>query len=549
MSTMPEHTTITSSVLETLKKSESFFRALIENSSDAIALMTPEGNFLYLSPSVKKILGYTPEELVGCSGFDLLPSDQLPFAIQQFSKIAQNPGTTQIKEHQYLHKDGSLRWMESTTTNLLDNPHVQAIVANFRDITNRKQMEEQLRESEQQFRSIFESTMIGIGFWNTDGYLLDVNDTFLQIIGYTREDFQANKIRWQDITPVEYHELDQKALAENVSQGLSTPFEKEYIRKDGTRVPVLVGAALQQEQQKKGCFFVLDITEQKKAQQQVKESRDQFSAILKNTADGITVQDRTGKMIYANRAAALVAGYSSVEELLQAPLLEYQERFSITDEYGQPFPPAQLPGRRAIQGEENPQATVCYIDKSTNTKRWSIIKSTAILDAQNQPYLVINTIQDITPLKELEIRKDDFISMASHELKTPLTSIKGFTQILQNRFKKRNDDATLLLLYKMERQLNKLTNLISDLLDISKMQAGKLSYHIEPFDLDTLVHEVVENLQETTQTHHLLLESTEGLWVSGDKDRLGQVLINLLTNAIKYSPQANTIVIRARAEQ
>jgi two-component system phosphate regulon sensor histidine kinase PhoR len=424
MSMMPECTAITSSALETLQKSESFFRALIENSSDAIALMTPEGNFLYLSPPVKKILGYTPEELVGRCSFDLLPPDQLPFAIQQFSKIAQNPGVTQIKEHQYLHKDGTLRWMESTTTNLLDNPHVQAIVANFRDITDRKQMEKQL-----------------------------------------------------------------------------------------------------------------------------KESQDQLSAILKNTADGITVQDRTGKMIYANHAAALIAGYSSVEELLQAPLLEYQEKFSLTDEYGRPFPPDQLPGRRAIQGEENPQVTVCYTNKDTTEKRWSIIKATAIRDAQDQPYIVINTIQDITHLKELEQRKDDFISIASHELKTPLTSIKGFTQILQNRFKKNNDEATLQLLFKMERQLNKLTKLISDLLDISKMQAGKLSYSIEPFDLDLLIREVVENLQETTRTHQLQLESTTGLWVAGDKDRLGQVLINLLTNAIKYSPKANTVIIRARAEQ
>jgi PAS domain S-box-containing protein len=421
---MPEYPAITSSALETLQKSESFFRALIENSSDAIALMTPEGDFLYLSPPVTKILGYAPEEMVGRNSSDFVPLDQLAFVLQKFEWVQQNPGITRIIEHQSIHKDGSIRWLECAITNRLDTPHVQAIVSNFRDITDRKQMEQQL-----------------------------------------------------------------------------------------------------------------------------KESRDQLSAILKNTADGITVQDRAGKMIYANHAAALIAGYSTVEELSQAPLLEYQEKFNLTDEYGRTFPATQFPGRRAMQGEENPQVTVCYTDKSTNAKRWSIIKATAIRDPQDQPYLVINTIQDITHLKELEQRKDDFISMASHELKTPLTSIKGFTQILQNRFKKNNDEATLQLLFKMERQLNKLTKLISDLLDISKMQAGKLSYSIEPFDLDLLIREVVENLQETTRTHHLQLESTTDLWVAGDKDRLGQVLINLLTNAIKYSPQAKAVIIRAQADQ
>ncbi|TMD70364.1 MAG: HAMP domain-containing histidine kinase, partial [Chloroflexi bacterium] len=101
----------------------------------------------------------------------------------------------------------------------------------------------------------------------------------------------------------------------------------------------------------------------------------------------------------------------------------------------------------------------------------------------------------------------------------------------------------------MDTQLNKLTKLINDLLDISKMQQGKLDYQEEPFDLVALIQEVVENLQAGTSTHQLLIEGRTEVQVYGDRDRIGQVLINLLTNAIKYSPRADTVSVRVSKDQ
>jgi signal transduction histidine kinase len=152
--------------------------------------------------------------------------------------------------------------------------------------------------------------------------------------------------------------------------------------------------------------------------------------------------------------------------------------------------------------------------------------------------------RDVTERRAFERRKDEFISMASHELKTPVTSIKGFTQLLHRRFQQRDDEESLRFLARMDAQLNKLTKLISDLLDISKMQTGQLEYRTEPFDLGALAQEIVENVQGTTQTHRLMLESPAHVPVFGDRDRIGQVLINLLTNAIKYSAQADKVLIR-----
>jgi signal transduction histidine kinase len=153
-------------------------------------------------------------------------------------------------------------------------------------------------------------------------------------------------------------------------------------------------------------------------------------------------------------------------------------------------------------------------------------------------------------LRESEARKDEFISMASHELKTPVTSLKGFTNILQRRLGKQGgDEQTLHYLSVMNAQLDKLSRLISELLDVSRIQTGKLAFQEEPFDLALLMHETVENLQAGTETHQILVESTGSVPVYGDKDRLGQVLINLLTNAIKYSPDADKVIVCVSNDQ
>jgi PAS domain S-box-containing protein len=198
-----------------------------------------------------------------------------------------------------------------------------------------------------------------------------------------------------------------------------------------------------------------------------------------------------------------------------------------------------------------------------NQIRWIHATGRCFYDDHNSPRYFDCIMIDITErkrveqmlreqtdlLKELEMRKDEFISMASHELKTPITSIKGYTQMLQSRYKKAGDGQSLYYLSIINGQLNKLIDLVNDMLDISRMQIGKLNFRDALFDLNAVVREAVENLQATTHTHQLSMESTVSVQVFGDKDRIGQVLINLLTNAIKYSPRANKVLVRISADQ
>ncbi|HLG77585.1 MAG TPA: ATP-binding protein, partial [Ktedonobacteraceae bacterium] len=204
--------------------------------------------------------------------------------------------------------------------------------------------------------------------------------------------------------------------------------------------------------------------------------------------------------------------------------------------------------QRAIDGGPayNAEFRIVRLDGSI---RWVLGKGEIHRDDARSPVRMIGINMDITERKELERRKDDFISMASHELKTPITSIKGFTQVLLKRARKSGDEESLRFLTIMDTQLNKLTKLVSDLLDVSKMQSGKLTYREERFDLDDLVRETVENIQGIVSTHQIQIEGVAHACVPGDRDRIGQVLINLLTNAIKYSPQANTVIVRVASDR
>ncbi len=145
--------------------------------------------------------------------------------------------------------------------------------------------------------------------------------------------------------------------------------------------------------------------------------------------------------------------------------------------------------------------------------------------------------------RALEQRKDEFISMASHELRTPLTCLHGYTQLLQRQLASSDHPYALQALATMETQTRRLSRLITDLLDLSKIQAGKLTFTEETVDMDALVREVAEQLQQTTTQHQITIEGNISGTIVGDRERLGQVLDNLLANAIKYSPQAERIII------
>ncbi len=152
--------------------------------------------------------------------------------------------------------------------------------------------------------------------------------------------------------------------------------------------------------------------------------------------------------------------------------------------------------------------------------------------------------RDITERRALERQKDEFLGIAAHELRTPVTGIKGYTQLLARRLRRAGDTASAEMLGKLDRQIDRLTGLIDDLLDVARIEGGELPFRPAPFELNAFVREIVEEMQQTTERHTIAWELDESVTLVADRDRIGQVLTNLLSNAIKYSPQADRVVVR-----
>lgn len=157
------------------------------------------------------------------------------------------------------------------------------------------------------------------------------------------------------------------------------------------------------------------------------------------------------------------------------------------------------------------------------------------LEGQYKDQILI-AIEDVTDRREIERRKDDFLSIASHELKTPLTTIKGLVQVMQRQTTNTNDEKLKSLIQKTELYTNRLNTLITELLDVSKIQTGNIELHKERFDFDKVVRETVENLQISTKGHNIIVQGQTNSSVLADESHIVQVINNLIANAIKYSP-------------
>jgi two-component system, chemotaxis family, CheB/CheR fusion protein len=156
---------------------------------------------------------------------------------------------------------------------------------------------------------------------------------------------------------------------------------------------------------------------------------------------------------------------------------------------------------------------------------------------------MIGIVINITERKRLENQKEEFIGIASHELRTPVTSIKSYTQLLEEMLKVNKDTEGLEIIEKLDRQIDRLAHLIADLLDITRIGEGQLLLNPETFDINVLIHEITELIQHTT-VNHVIEQDLQSLpRVRADRERIGQVLINIINNATKYSPEGERIII------
>lgn len=273
---------------------------------------------------------------------------------------------------------------------------------------------------------------------------------------------------------------------------------------------------------------------------ELKRREDYYRLIVETVKDyAIYTIDSDGYITSWNQGAERIKGYKT-EEIIGKHFSIFYPQEDIKK--GIPWKMLKIASKNGKLEDEGLKV------KKDGSTFWADIVTTALKDEKGKIHGFSQITRDMTVHKELDRRKDEFITIASHELKTPLTSARVFNQILQKLLENRGITDLIPHLKKVENQIDKLNDIVNDLLDVSKIQAGKLEFRKEFFDLNNLVKEIVEDLQNTTK-HIILIKGKSSRKLFADKDRIGQVLINFLTNAIKYSADTEKIIVKIVTEK
>jgi PAS domain S-box-containing protein len=188
------------------------------------------------------------------------------------------------------------------------------------------------------------------------------------------------------------------------------------------------------------------------------------------------------------------------------------------------------------------EARIVWADGSIH---WIRTAGKVIFNNQHKPLRMLGTINDITERRQEDIMKNDFIAMASHELKTPLTSLKGYIQLILLKSRKSGDSFLINALAKCEKQINNMTRLINGFLNLSKIESGKLQLNAQRFDINVLINEVITDSLPATTGHNMVFTTGDPISIIADKEKIAQVLSNFINNAVKYSANNSEIIITA----
>jgi PAS domain S-box-containing protein len=249
---------------ERLRLSEERYRTLVEWSREAISVQR-HGELLFVNPAAIKMMGGTSaSDLIGKSIRDMVHPDSRPIVCEQHNRMADGSDLLPMMEEKLIRLDGATIDVEVQSMPITYEGK-PALLGSMRDITEQKRIEGR-------FRRLTDSNAQCIFFWHIDGAITGCNDAFLSLLGYTRKNLEAG-LSWAEMTPKEYAADDQRAMRAVVANGTCPTYEKEFISNHGTRVPIIIGAAVFEDNPDEGVCFVLDLTERKKLEQQLRQSQ------------------------------------------------------------------------------------------------------------------------------------------------------------------------------------------------------------------------------------------------------------------------------------
>jgi two-component system sensor histidine kinase/response regulator len=524
--------------------------AIVESSHDGILSHTPEGTITSWNRGAELIFGYAADEIVG-QMVSILMSPELHESFCAIMESLGKGGACLQLEESAIRKNGGTIDVALSMSPMRDaSGQVTSIAVIVRDITAHKQDQAALRDSEEQFRTVFEHGPVGISLVAFDGRFLRVNAALCQTLGYSEQELLA--ARWQDFTQPDDLEGSQRLLAVLLEGHLpSVDFEKSYKHKNGTVVPVRIKiSTVKGTHSAPYCFIVHteDIGEARQARIALEASEERYRLLFERNLAGVLRTTLRGRVLECNLAACLIFG-TSVEDTIGSNAIDLY--YSPED---RERTLAALQARKALTNHE------VRLRNRDGKPVW-VIANYNLVDEGADKVIEI-TIVDITDRKQAEERqreateiaeratlaKSAFLANMSHEIRTPMNGILGMSALLLegelNSRQRQHAES-------VRDSAEALLDVLNDVLDFSKMEAHKLTLENSAFNLRNVVEGVADLMAVTAQEKKLELlcsiDPDVPTLLLGDASRLRQILLNLAGNAVKFTTTGE-VSIRVKLE-
>jgi PAS domain S-box-containing protein len=473
--------------------------------------------------------------------------DDIPIAEEaiQGALDPDGDGSYEVTYRIIRYADKQPRWIKTFGRVYFDgNRTPERFIGTVLDITKEKEEEQELRESVELFQTMADNVPAMIWMSGIDKFNDYFNKAWLDFTGKTIQE-ERNEGWLNGVHP---EDVEKCKNAYNKALKLQRGFYLEYrlLRNDGQYRWISDNCVPRTDPKGKFAGFIsacIDIDDQKRFREKIQDSELLFKTISNASPVGLWMTGPDGQNTFVNDTWIEWTGVPFEKQVGQGWLTKVveEDRINVPSEF-----------RECLEKREK-YTTEFRLVRQDGDLRWCLTEGYPFYDINGEFAGYAGSVTDITDIKRLEQRKDDFIKMASHELKTPITSIKGYVQLMMNIYDEVNEEklqsakpTVRSALQTISKQVTKLTRLVSELLDLTRIESGKLELHKSAFDPGILVEETVQDVRHTTAKHALIIHNDfEGL-IYADRDRVGQVLVNLLTNAIKYSPEPGAIEVHVR---
>jgi len=551
---------------EELRKSEERFRSLVETTSDWVWEVDANGIYTYASPKVRELLGYEPAEIIGRTPFDVMSPEEAKRVGAIFQTAVLDKKPLGRVENLTRHKDGRLIVLETSGIPFFDeHGRLSGYRGIDRDITERKRVEEALRESEQKFRLFVEQSSDGLVFTDEHGIVIEWNQAQEQLTGLSRHecigrplwDIQHDVASFAKQKPKQHQELEQKILwALETGQGdfLNKLLEIELFRRDGTKVIVQqMTFGIKTNQGYRLGSIIRDVTKLKQVEEELRASEARFRRLVE--VSPIPMWTNTNGMItYVNSAALRALGATHPDQVLGRPATDF-----IHPDYH------ALVEERVSQMVEAENSAPLMEEKYIRLDGRLIDVEVIATPFSTSGGTVIQVIfQDITKRKQNEAERDSLIAnleaknaelerftyTVSHDLKAPLITIRGFLGFIEKDASSGDINRLKEDIQRISAATDKMQRLLNELLELSRI--GRLTNPPENIAFGDLVHEVIKLLEERLRERKIEVKIQDDLpVVCGDSQRLLEVVQNLLDNAVKFmGAQVNPVIeIGAQGEE